>query len=109
MFYFRLSEHYKMNKHIGYRITEDFIFQNCQLLKLMLVKLNIFSQNIQNGEYEEAFMMKMQWFEEHLQKEQIMELIEIWNNILYQIFGPASLFMPVLWIHHAISFVLPAH
>ena len=37
-------------------------------------------------------MMKMQWFEEHLQKEQIMELIEIWNNIilLYQPFGPAS-------------------
>ena len=53
-------------------------------------------------------MMKMQWFEEHLQKEQIMELIEIWNNILHQIFAPAS-FMPVLWMHHAISFVLPAH
>ena len=26
--------------------------------------------------------MKMQWSEEHLQKEQIMYLIEIWNNII---------------------------
>ena len=50
-------------------------------------------------------MMKMQWFKEHLQKEQIMELIEIWNNILYQPFGPAS-FMPICGY---ISFVLPAH
>ena len=74
------------------------ILQNCQSLNAGKIEY-FFSQNIQIGEeYKEVFMMKVQWFEEHPQKEQIMEPIEIWNNILHKPFGPAS-FMPVLRIH----------